>query len=449
MRGLCSMGLMIKDGDRYLNSRISSQYLVAGKEEYQGDSILWRRDLLDRWRGLKNCLRAGGRVLEGPIHETSEEQHARIRKYLQAMDAVARTKAAEMVPFFEAMELDGEILDVGAGSGAVATGFLDHFPSLRAFFMDIPEVIEHTEAFVLRRGLAKRAAFCAANVLDPWPVEQRHFSVVILSNIIHAYSEAELSHVMSEAAACLSESGVVIIHDFFFEHFPEKSALFDMNMFINTYNGHVFSWLRVREELEKMGLHATGLIPLETDTGLIVASKDEALLGRLRVGKKESLVSRIRDLGFKNVLPIPVEQVHVPDWTDLRCRFGCAHFGSPSCPPHAPTPEKTRSVLQDYTHALLLEGEPPTRDFQKRVLAAEREAFLAGFYKAFAYWAGPCSICPACAEDGTCRNTKESRPSMEGAGIDVFETVKRAGLAVRTLNEGDAFVKYFALILLE
>ena len=38
---------------------------------------------------------------------------------------------------------------------------------------------------------------------------------------------------------------------------------------------------------------------------------------------------------------------------------------------------------------------------------------------------------------------------MEGAGIDVFETVKRAGLAVRTLKQGDAFVKYFALILLE
>jgi len=449
LRGLCSMGLMIRDGDRYFNSRISSRYLVAGKEEYQGDSILWRRDLLDRWIGLKNCLRAGGRVLEGPIHETSVEQDTRIHKYLRAMDAVARTKAGEMAPFFEVMELDGEILDAGAGSGAVAAGFLDHFPSLRATFMDIPEVIGHTAAFVGRRGLAKRAAFCAANVLDPWPVEKRHFSLVILSNIIHAYSETELTHMLSEAAACLGESGVVIIHDFFFEHFPEKSALFDMNMFINTYNGRVFSWLRVREELEKMGLHATGLIPLETDTGLIVASKDEARLSRLRIGKVESLVSKIRDLGFKSVLPIPVEQVHVPDWTDLRCRFGCAHFGSPSCPPHAPTPEKTRSVFQDYTRALLLEGEPPTRDFQKRVLAAEREAFLAGFHKAFAYWAGPCSICPVCAEDGTCRNTKESRPSMEGAGIDVFETVKRAGLTIRTLNEGDAFVKYFALILLE
>ena len=176
LRGLCSMGLMIKDGDRYTNSGISSRYLVAGKEEYQGDSILWRRDLLERWGGLKNCLRAGGRILEGPIHETSEEQHGRIRKYLQAMDAVARTKAAEMVPFFEAMELDGEMLDAGAGSGAVAVGFLDHFPSLRAFFMDIPEVIGHTAAFVragyrgkgrLLRGKYARSVACRTKTFLP------------------------------------------------------------------------------------------------------------------------------------------------------------------------------------------------------------------------------------------------------------------------------------------
>ena len=179
-------------------------------------------------------------------------------------------------------------------------------------------------------------------MLDQWPVKKGHFSVVILSNIIHAYSEAEMPHILSEAAACLSESGMIVIHDFFFEHFPEKSALFDLNMFINTYNGRVFSWRRVREELDKMRLHATGLIPLETDTGLIVASKDGARLSRLRIGRTESLVSGIRALGFKRVLAIPVEQIHVPDWTALRCRFGCAHFGSPSCPPHTQTPEKTR-----------------------------------------------------------------------------------------------------------
>ena len=90
--------------------------------------------------------------------------------------------------------------------------------------------------------------------------------------------------------------------------------------------------------------------------------------------------------------------------------------------------------------------------FQSMVLDAEREAFLAGFHKAFAYWAGPCALCATCtvdAPDGTCRNTRDARPSMEGAGIDVFETARRAGLNLRILRDKGDYVRYFALLLLE
>ncbi|MCL4442204.1 MAG: DUF2284 domain-containing protein, partial [Firmicutes bacterium] len=65
------------------------------------------------------------------------------------------------------------------------------------------------------------------------------------------------------------------------------------------------------------------------------------------------------------------------------------------------------------------------------------------------YWAGPCSIGSSCSTDGTCRNPKQARPSMEGAGIDVFETVRRAGITLRTLKNRDEYVKYYALLLLE
>lgn len=41
-----------------------------------------------------------------------------------------------------------------------------------------------------------------------------------------------------------------------------------------------------------------------------------------------------------------------------------------------------------------------------------------------------------------------ARPSMEAAGIDVFETVRRAGLSLRPLKERDDYVRYFALLLL-
>jgi hypothetical protein len=38
---------------------------------------------------------------------------------------------------------------------------------------------------------------------------------------------------------------------------------------------------------------------------------------------------------------------------------------------------------------------------------------------------------------------------MEGAGIDVFATARRAGLTLRTLREKGEYVRYFALLLLE
>ena len=72
-----------------------------------------------------------------------------------------------------------------------------------------------------------------------------------------------------------------------------------------------------------------------------------------------------------------------------------------------------------------------------------------GFPKAFSFWAGPCSLCDLCVVDGKCRDTANVRPSMEGAGIDVFETARRAGASLRTLKTKTDFIKYYGLILLE
>ncbi len=445
---LCSIGLLACDGLLYFNTRISSDYLVEGKGHYQGASVLWRKSLMEQWSGIRDCLKAGGRVVK-QCDDTDPVRLQRIGKYVHAMDCVARTKTAEMLPFFEGISPHGEMLDVGSGSGAVAAGFLEHFPGLRATLIDMPEVLEHTLHFIDKRGMRKRVDLVSADILKPWPIEKGRFDIVMLSNIIHAYSEEELPHILAESDACMKDDGILIIHDFFAGHFPAKAALFDLNMFINTYNGRVFPEGDVGEALARMNFHATGLIPLGTDTALVVASKKEERLKRLGVDRKGLLRTKLEALGFRSVVAIPVETIHIPGWADMRCRFGCGHFGKPNCPPHSPSAEKTKEFIGDYSRALLLEGEPPTREFQLRVLRAEREAFNAGFYKSFSYWAGPCSLCHSCPEDGACRNTKDARPSMEAAGIDVFETARRAGLSLRTLQGRNDFVKYFGLILLE
>jgi len=213
--------------------------------------------------------------------------------------------------------------------------------------------------------------------------------------------------------------------------------------------GKVYSAEWVRGQLVNAGLVSTELVPLESDTAVLVAARNPEKLAELRVGPLQQLAGKIQSLGFDAVQPIEVDSIQVPEWVGLKCQFGCDSFGGSQCPPNCIKPEKTRAMLADYSKCLLLQGAPPTRDFQAMVLRAERAAFTAGYYKAFSLWAGPCSICVECSGAGCCINPKNARPSMEASGIDVFETVRRAGFALETLPEKDDYVKYFAILLLE
>ncbi|MCL5982471.1 MAG: DUF2284 domain-containing protein [Firmicutes bacterium] len=449
LEALCAIGLLNRNGEIFYNSVLSGRYLVRGGPDYQGAAVLWRKCLASSWRGLAEALRAGARVDCPPSREEPERLKARRGRYVRAMDNVARSKVREIIPLFRQLELEGGILEAGAGSGAVTAGFLECFPGLKAVLLDLAGVLEYTTEMLAERGLAHRVELRPADILQRWPVERGRFTLVILSNIVHAYAEEEAAHLLACAKDALRPDGLLLIHDFFLEHRREKAALFDLNMFINTYNGKVFRGKWIEEKLSSLGLHTTGLVPLASDTAVIIAAGEQKRLAGLCLDKRGGLVVKIQELGFKGVRPVSAGDVQVAEWTGLRCRFGCGQYGTLRCPPHSPFPAKTREVLLDYSLALLLEGEPPTKNFQERVLQAEREAFLAGYYKAFAYWSGPCAVCESCAEDGLCRNPRQSRPSMEGAGIDVFETVRRAGLSLDTVKNRGGYVRYFALLLLE
>ena len=147
--------------------------------------------------------------------ESPEQFAGRIRKYIKAMDNVARTKVAEILPFFEGLDLQGEILDVGAGSGAIAGGFLEQFPSLFGSLLDLQQVLDYTRELMDEKGFGKRVTYIPTNILEPWTVNEVGFDFVVLSNIIHAYSEEEIPLISDRAANCLKPEGFLIIHDFF------------------------------------------------------------------------------------------------------------------------------------------------------------------------------------------------------------------------------------------
>jgi len=165
--------------------------------------------------------------------------------------------------------------------------------------------------------------------------------------------------------------------------------------------------------------------------------------------KANEICDRAVELGAVGAKPISPRDVVVRDWVRLKCQFGCGGYGQClTCPPYSPTPEKTRKVLSEYSQAILVRFEPPEPDTHRTMVKLEREAFLSGHYAAFGIAAGPCEICTKC-NLRRCTHPRESRPSMESCGIDVYATARRAGMPIQVVRTHRETPRYYGLLLVK
>lgn len=299
---LSTLGLVFEADGYCTNTKLSRKYLLQGAEAYQGDSILWRKYLVQNWKSLNQCLGKGTRVLLPPLDESEEAIKQRFRHYCRAMDCIVKNKTEQILPIFSKLKPQGDILDVGSGLGAFSIGFLRQFPDIKATLLDMAQVLEYAEETHAGRSYADRIEYLPTNILEPWELQKKQYGLVILSNIIHVFAEAETGHVLSEAADHLAEDGLLIVHDFFMEHDPEKAALSDLNMLVNTYNGKVYTTVWVQRQLREVGFTATEWIPLESDTAVLVAAKQPKRLADLCISALEQLPVQIQTLPTKQRL---------------------------------------------------------------------------------------------------------------------------------------------------
>lgn len=170
----------------------------------------------------------------------------------------------------------------------------------------------------------------------------------------------------------------------------------------------------------------------------------------------EAFCDQARALGALDAVVVSASHVATAAWVRLRCQYGCSEYGQClTCPPHSPTPDSTRAMLDEYETAILLHGSE-TQPLRKIARALEQAVFLAGHYKAFAFLCGPCRLCKTCVvvrgrrgKPATCRHPEHARPAMEAAGIDVFATARAAGLPIEVVRSTDSPQNYYALVLVE
>ena len=158
---------------------------------------------------------------------------------------------------------------------------------------------------------------------------------------------------------------------------------------------------------------------------------------------------------ISNAIVIETSRVYTGPWVRMKCQFGCAGYGRTlCCPPHTPTPEEMRKILDSYEYGILVRLHWKTNyktvdQFNETLVDLERRIFLDGHYKAWALGCGPCDRCTECDTGGTCLHPDRARPSMEGCGIDVFKTAREQGLPINVLRNHKAERNSYGLILIE
>jgi predicted metal-binding protein len=162
----------------------------------------------------------------------------------------------------------------------------------------------------------------------------------------------------------------------------------------------------------------------------------------------QTFIARACELGADEAKTIAPASIVTAAWVRLKCQFGCGLYNSSlCCPPHSPTPEETRRVLDCYRRAILVRCKPGVY-VKTLVVTLEREVFLAGYYKGLALGAGPCFLCEECSFD-RCRHAQKARPSTEACGIDVYATVRANGFPLEVVTDENGDQNYYGVVLVD
>jgi predicted metal-binding protein len=157
-----------------------------------------------------------------------------------------------------------------------------------------------------------------------------------------------------------------------------------------------------------------------------------------------------KELGMVDAMIISPKDICFDIRAILKCRWGCEDFFQKSvrCHTRDTTYPERVEMIKRYNHILLVHSYD-AKTLSEAVLEIERAAFLDGNYFAFAIRF--CNLCKACSvkEGKLCPTPEKVRPCDQSFGIDVYKTVRNAGLPCEVLQNKRDTQNRFGFVLID
>lgn len=175
---------------------------------------------------------------------------------------------------------------------------------------------------------------------------------------------------------------------------------------------------------------------------------------------KEKIESVVIKQGFSDYKWINPKEIVVAHWVRVKCTFGCSDYGLGTCPPNTPSVNDCDRFFKEYERGLIIKlnkfadkNSYPSDwslEMTNKLLDIERELFLSGFQKVFLLNQSCCNLCKKCSGNRIdCKDKSKSRPSPESFAVDVYQTVRNAGLDINVVADNPAEINRIAILLVE
>jgi ubiquinone/menaquinone biosynthesis C-methylase UbiE len=241
---LTGIGLLQKNNNKYRNAKIADHFLVSGRPHYQGDIIRHADNLWKNWSGLDEVMKTG------KPSRGARDQEA----FILGMHNIASLKAKDVI---RSIGLSGvrTALDLGGGPGTYSIEMAKK--GVRVTLFDQPGTIA-----IARKVVEKERVTDITFVSGDFLVNDigKGYDLIFLSQIVHAYSEKDNLRILRKCRKALNMGGRIVIQEFHINEdrtSPAHSALFSVNMLVNTEGGRCYSPPEIKGWLSKIGLRPT------------------------------------------------------------------------------------------------------------------------------------------------------------------------------------------------
>ncbi len=256
---LTGLGLLKKSASRCANTALSGRFLVSDSPYYQGDILRHADVLWQNWSGLDGVIRSGR-----PHHSAHDQV-----SFIRGMHNLAVLKAKDVVKAFGVKGVR-RALDLGGGPGTYSLEMSRKGVMVTLF--DRPETIQIAKDIIGKSG-ARNVSFIQGDFL--YDDIGKDYDLIFISQVLHSCSEDESRGVIERSARALNPGGRIVVQEFYIHKSmtqPVHSALFSINMLINTPEGRCYSPSEIRAWLSASGFRNIRDKRME-DTVLIIGEK--------------------------------------------------------------------------------------------------------------------------------------------------------------------------------